>query len=105
MILSYQGTTPKPRETVFAAEVAQIIGEVTIGKDPSIWCNAVIYGDVNSIDSGEITNLQASGVIHVTNKKYSTFVASNGTNGHAATIDWVQRGKLLFDRNGSYIIC
>lgn len=104
MILSYQGTTPKLRETVFVGEGGQIIGEVAMGRDSRIWYNAVICGIVNFIKSGERANVQDNSVMQVTNKKHPTFVASNGTNGHAAMTHWMLHGKLLFDRNGSYII-
>ena len=86
MILSYQHKSPKIHESVFIAEGAQIVGDVIIGKDSSIWFNAVLRGDVNSIEIGERTNVQDNSVIHVTHKKYPTFVASNVTIGHAAII-------------------
>jgi len=86
MILSYLGKSPKLHNSVFIAEGAQIIGDVSIGKDSSVWFNAVIRGDVNFIEIGERTNIQDNSVIHVTHNKYPTFVASNVTIGHAAII-------------------
>ncbi len=86
MILSYMDKTPKLHESVFMAEGAQVIGDVTIGKDASIWFNAVVRGDVNYITIGERTNVQDNSVIHVTHKKHPTIVASNVTIGHAAVI-------------------
>lgn len=86
MILSYLGKSPKLHKSVFVAEGAQIIGEVSIGKDSSIWFNTVVRGDVNFIEIGERTNIQDNSVIHVTHNKYPTFVASNVTIGHAAIV-------------------
>jgi len=86
MILGYLGKEPKLDESVFVAEGAQIIGDVTVGRDSSVWFNAVVRGDINSITIGERTNIQDNSVIHVTHKKYPTFVASNVTIGHAAII-------------------
>ncbi len=86
MILEYQGKLPRLHESVFVAEGARIIGDVTVGGDSSIWFNAVVRGDVNFIEIGERTNIQDNSVIHVTHNKYPTFVASDVTIGHAAII-------------------
>ncbi len=86
MILSYRGRTPELHESVFTAEGAQVIGDVTIGKDSSVWFNAVIRGDVNFIRIGERTNVQDNTVIHVTFEKFPTFVDSDVTIGHSAVV-------------------
>lgn len=86
MILEYHGTAPKIPENTFVAEGAQIIGDVEIGEYSSVWFNAVIRGDVNFVRIGARTNVQDNTVIHVTDKKFPTFVASNVTIGHAAII-------------------
>ncbi|MCL5268074.1 MAG: gamma carbonic anhydrase family protein [Bacteroidetes bacterium] len=86
MILSYMNKVPKLHETVYIAEGAQIIGDVTVGKDASIWFNAVVRGDVNYITIGDRTNIQDNTVIHVTHEKFPTIIASNVTVGHAAVI-------------------
>lgn len=86
MILSYQGKAPKLHESVFIAEGAHIIGDVTIGKDSSVWFNAVIRGDVNFIRIGERTNVQDNSVIHVTYEKSPTFIDSDVTVGHSAVL-------------------
>jgi carbonic anhydrase/acetyltransferase-like protein (isoleucine patch superfamily) len=86
VIVSYLGKTPKLHESVFVAEGAQIIGDVTVEQDSSIWFNVVIRGDVNFIRIGARTNIQDNSVIHVTHKKHPTLVASNVTVGHAALV-------------------
>ena len=57
----------KPRidEQAVVADGAVVLGDVTIQKDVSIWYNAVIRGDVNSISIGEGTNIQDLAVLHV----------------------------------------
>ena len=57
----------KPRidEQAVVADGAVVLGDVTIEKDVSIWYNAVIRGDVNSISIGEGTNIQDLAVLHV----------------------------------------
>ena len=85
-IVPYRGITPKIHPSVFIADGVHIIGDVEIGKDSSVWYNAVIRGDVNYIRIGERTNVQDNTVIHVTNKKFPTNIGSNVTIGHNAVI-------------------
>ncbi len=86
MLIDYLGKKPKLHESVFIAEGAQVIGDVTIGKDSSIWFNTVVRGDVNFVKIGDRTNVQDNSVIHVTYEKFPTVIASNVTIGHAAVI-------------------
>ncbi|MDP1677862.1 MAG: gamma carbonic anhydrase family protein [Bacteroidota bacterium] len=85
-IITYKGITPKIDPSVFIAEGVHIIGDVEIGKDSSVWYNTVIRGDVNFIRIGERTNIQDNTVVHVTNKKFPTYIGSNVTIGHSAVI-------------------
>ncbi len=63
-IKEVRGHTPRVGEGTFVAETAVLIGDVTIGRDSSIWFNAVLRGDVNSITVGDRTNIQDGTVIH-----------------------------------------
>src|SRR5262245_26743950 len=65
MIRPYRGGMPVVHPTAFVDESAQVIGDVEIGAESSVWMNAVIRGDVNSIRIGERTNVQDGTVIHV----------------------------------------
>ena len=56
--------TPKVGEGTFLAETAVLLGDVTIGRDCSIWYGAVLRGDVNSITIGDRTNIQDGVVLH-----------------------------------------
>lgn len=56
--------TPSIGEGTFVADTAVIVGDVTIGRDSSIWFNAVLRGDVNTITIGDRTNIQDGAVIH-----------------------------------------
>lgn len=85
-IIAYKGIIPKLHSSVFVADGACIIGDVEIGKDSSVWFNAVIRGDVHYIRIGERTNIQDATVIHVTSKKFPTNIGSNVTIGHSAVI-------------------
>jgi len=65
---AYLDTFPELAEGVFSHETAQIIGDVTIGRDSSIWCNTVLRGDVNRITIGECSNVQDFAMCHVSHK-------------------------------------
>lgn len=82
----FRGEQPKLHETVFVAAGAQIIGDVEIGRESSVWFNAVVRGDVNTIRIGERTNVQDNCSLHVTHEKYSLVIGSNVTIGHGAVV-------------------
>lgn len=67
-ISSYLGDKPALGARVYFHESSQIIGDVTIGDDSSIWCNAVLRGDVNHIVIGKGTNVQDLTMGHVSHK-------------------------------------
>lgn len=67
-ITSYLDSYPSLAEKVYVHSSAQIIGQVQIGKDSSVWCNAVLRGDVNSITIGECSNVQDLSMCHVSHK-------------------------------------
>ena len=86
MIHSYRGITPNIDPSVFVAEGAHIIGDVVIGKESSVWFNAVIRGDVNYIRIGERTNVQDGCLLHVRHKEYPLIVGSDITVGHGVIL-------------------
>lgn len=86
MILPYQNIYPKIHDSVLIAEGAFVIGDVEIGKDSSIWFNTVVRGDVNYIRIGERTNIQDLTMVHVTYKKFPTFIGNDVSIGHSAVI-------------------
>ena len=71
--------------SVFIAEGARIVGDVTIGKDSSVWFNAVLRGDEDRIVVGEGSNIQDNCVIHC-GQGYSTIVGNGVTVGHLALL-------------------
>ncbi|MGB9696827.1 MAG: gamma carbonic anhydrase family protein [Ignavibacteria bacterium] len=85
-IIPYNGITPQIDESVFICEGARIIGDVVIGKNSSIWFNAVVRGDVNYIRIGDNTNIQDGAILHNTFKKYPLIIGSNVTIGHGALV-------------------
>jgi carbonic anhydrase/acetyltransferase-like protein (isoleucine patch superfamily) len=61
---------------------AQVVGDVELGEDSSVWFNAVLRGDVNPIRIGRRTNLQDLSLVHVTTQKHATHVGDDCTVGH-----------------------
>ena len=86
MLLSHHGVTPELDPSVFVAAGAVIIGDVKIGKESSIWFNAVVRGDVNYIRIGERTNIQDGAILHVTHNVYPLLIGSNVTVGHGVIL-------------------
>lgn len=78
--------TPKIDETCFIAKSADIIGEVRVGKNSSIWFGCVLRGDVMPIDIGDNTNVQDGTVIHGSINKAQTKLGNNITVGHKALL-------------------
>ena len=70
----------------FLADNATIVGDVVLGDNCSVWFNAVIRGDVNSIVIGNYTNIQDGAVIHCTYQKAATQIGSNVSIGHRAIV-------------------
>ena len=69
MILPHQGVNPVIPESCFIAPSADIIGDVVMGEESSVWFQVVIRGDVNQIRIGARTNIQDGAVLHVTRNK------------------------------------
>jgi carbonic anhydrase/acetyltransferase-like protein (isoleucine patch superfamily) len=67
-VRSYQGTMPEISGSAYIDPHAVVIGDVTIGKQASVWPMAVIRGDVNYIRIGDKTNIQDGSVLHVSHQ-------------------------------------
>ena len=85
-ILSVNNKSPQIQSDCFIAENATIVGDVVMGKECSIWFNAVIRGDVNTIKIGDKVNIQDGAVIHCTYQKFATNIGNNVSIGHNAIV-------------------
>ena len=65
MVRAFGDTFPRVHPTAFIDESAQIIGDIEIGEESSVWMNAVVRGDVHWIRIGRRTNVQDGTVVHV----------------------------------------
>jgi len=92
MIRPFKGISPSIEESAFIAEGAVVIGDVTIGKEASIWYNCVVRGDVNFIRIGDRTNIQDLSMLHVTHRKNADdpgaplVIGNDVTVGHNVTL-------------------
>lgn len=86
IIKSVKGKSPKISKDCYIAENATIVGEVSIGKQCSVWFNAVIRGDVHFIKIGDKVNIQDGAVIHATYQKSPTTIGNNVSIGHNAIV-------------------
>lgn len=94
MIRPYKNINPKIHATAYIEESAQIIGDVEIGEYSSIWCNAVLRGDVHHIKLGARTNIQDNCVLHGTKGVWPVMLGNDITVGHNVTL----HGCLIKDR-------
>src|SRR3984957_6909148 len=86
MIRSYQGRTPVISESCYVDVSAQVLGDVVLGEHSSVWMNAVVRGDVNSIRVGAHSNIQDCAVLHGMRYVYPVFVGDYVAIGHNATV-------------------
>jgi len=86
MLRPYRGVLPRVHPTAFIDDSAQIIGDVEIGEDSSVWMSAVIRGDVHRIRIGRQSNIQDGTVVHVMNRTHPTTIGDQVTVGHAALL-------------------
>jgi len=86
LILPVNDKFPKWGDGCFIAENCTIVGDVEMGKNCSVWFNAVIRGDVNYIKIGDYTNIQDGAVLHATYLKAATEIGSYVSVGHNALV-------------------
>ena len=86
MINSFQDKTPKLGMQVYVSDTANVIGDVILGDEVSIWFGAVLRGDMHYIRIGNRSNIQDNAVVHVTADISPTNIGSGVTVGHCAII-------------------
>src|ERR1700744_2596666 len=86
MIRSYQGITPAIPTSCYVDPSAQVIGDVVLGDQASIWMNAVVRGDVNYIRIGARSNVQDCAVLHGMRHIYPVIIGEQVSIAHNATV-------------------
>jgi carbonic anhydrase/acetyltransferase-like protein (isoleucine patch superfamily) len=86
MIRPHRGRLPRVHPTAYIDDSAQVIGDVDIGEESSVWMSVVIRGDVHRIRIGRRSNVQDGTVIHVMKDTHPTTIGDEVTIGHAAIV-------------------
>jgi carbonic anhydrase/acetyltransferase-like protein (isoleucine patch superfamily) len=97
MIRSFRGVHPQIHKSAYIDDSAQVIGDVHIGEQASVWCNAVLRGDMYYIRIGDRANIQDNCVVHTRTGEYPTVLEDEVTVGHSVTLHgcYVERGALI----------
>ena len=85
MVITYGGKTPKIGDGCFLAGDADLIGDVEIGRDSSVWFHAVVRADQGAVRIGEETNVQDGCIVHMDPGR-TVQIGSRVTIGHGAII-------------------
>jgi carbonic anhydrase/acetyltransferase-like protein (isoleucine patch superfamily) len=102
-IIPHGTKVPTIHPSVFIAEGVQLIGDVRIASNASVWFNSVLRGDINKIEIGERTNIQDGSVLHVTSE-LPCIVGNDVTVGHRAIVHACTVGDCCLIGMGSVIL-
>ncbi len=97
MIRPFRGIYPQIHHTAFIADSAQVIGDVHVGEQSSIWFGTVVRGDMFYIRIGDRTNVQDNCVLHTRTGEKPTILEDEVTVGHSVTLHGchVEHGSLI----------
>lgn len=104
MIAAYKGKWPEIHETAFVAPSADLIGDVTIGAQSSVWFQVVIRGDVHWIKIGARTNIQDHSMLHVTRRKSPLTIGDDVTVGHRVMLHGCTIGNRVLVGMGAIVM-
>ncbi len=104
MIRPYRAIVPRIHPTAFVDETAQVIGDVEIDEESSIWMNVVVRGDVNWIRIGRRTNIQDGSVVHVMRDTHPTTIGDDVTVGHGAILHGCRVGARCLVGMGAILL-
>ncbi|OFW01326.1 MAG: gamma carbonic anhydrase family protein [Acidobacteria bacterium RIFCSPLOWO2_02_FULL_68_18] len=86
MLRPFRTVSPTVDPSAFVDSSAQVIGDVHVGAESSIWMNAVVRGDVNYVRIGARTNVQDLALVHVVSNTHPTLIGDAVTVGHGAMV-------------------
>jgi carbonic anhydrase/acetyltransferase-like protein (isoleucine patch superfamily) len=99
MIRPFQGIHPQIHETAFIADSAQVIGDVHVGEQASIWFGTVARGDMYYIRIGDRSNVQDNCVLHTRTGEKADDPGRRGDGGPQRDAAWLLRGTAVSDRD------
>jgi len=100
----FKGMTPRVPASCFIETSAQVIGDVELGEDCSVWFNTVIRGDVHSIRIGARTNIQDLSMVHVLKNRYATHIGDDVTVGHHVVLHGCRVGNRVLVGMGAILM-
>lgn len=109
-IRSYKGITPTFHQSVYVDESAVLVGDITLGKDSSVWPLVAARGDVNYIRIGERTNIQDGSVLHLTRSSksnpdgYPLIIGDDVTVGHKVMLHGCRLGNRILVGMGAIVM-
>jgi carbonic anhydrase/acetyltransferase-like protein (isoleucine patch superfamily) len=86
MLRPHRGRLPRVHPTAYIDDSAQVIGDVEIGEESSVWMCVVIRGDVHRIRIGRRSNVQDGSVVHVMKDTHPTTIGDDVTIGHGVLV-------------------
>lgn len=97
IIKSLRGFTPEFGKNCYLTETSVVVGDVKTGDDCTIWFNAIVRGDVNSIRIGNSVNIQDGAIIHCNYKDSVSIIGDNVSIGHNAIVHGatIEEGVLI----------
>lgn len=95
---------PRVHPSCFVEDSAQVIGDVELGEDSSVWFNSVLRGDVHAIRIGQRTNIQDLTMIHVTSGRFSTTIGDDVTVGHHVVLHGCTVGNRVLVGMGAVVM-
>lgn len=104
MLRSYQGVSPRVHHSAYVDVSAQVVGDVEIGAESSVWMNAVVRGDVHWIRIGDRSNVQDGTVVHVMSRTHPTTIGHDVTIGHAAVVHGCTLGDRVLVGMGAILL-
>jgi carbonic anhydrase/acetyltransferase-like protein (isoleucine patch superfamily) len=100
----FRDQSPRVHPSCFVEDSAQVIGDVELGEDTSVWFNSVLRGDVNAIRIGRRTNIQDLTMIHVTSNRFSTSLGDDVTVGHHVVLHGCTVGNRVLVGMGAIVM-
>lgn len=109
-IRSYKGITPTYDNSVYIDESSVLVGDISLGKDSSVWPLVAARGDVNYIRIGERSNIQDGSVLHLTRASksnpdgYPLIIGDDVTVGHKVMLHGCQLGNRILVGMGAIVM-
>lgn len=100
----FRDKSPRVHPSCFVEDSAQVIGDVELGEDSSVWFNSVLRGDVNAIRIGQRTNIQDLTMVHVTSNRFTTSIGDDVTVGHHVVLHGCKVGNRVLVGMGAIVM-